>query len=304
MNTTDVSVVLPTFNRARTLARAMDTVLTQSASGIELVVVDDGSTDDTATVLNEYASDRVRIAHLPDNRGPAAARNVGAKLAAGRFLAFQDSDDKWLPGRVATQLDQLRAAPAKVAVSYGHVRKVLPGGEAMLHPGRSQPHLDGRLFEDLAHGNFIGLPSVIMRREAFEDVGGFDERLRSLEDWELMLRLAHRFEFAFVPRVVVDSPISPGGVNSSAPEALRAIGLIREVHWPSFDARARSNLAYLEADALVRLKQMPEARRRLVRALRLDPSNGKAWFALGASSAGPMAYARLKALAARWKHGE
>ncbi|MFO1429879.1 MAG: glycosyltransferase [Candidatus Competibacteraceae bacterium] len=170
-----ISVVLTTYNRAGYLGEAVESVLSQSYSAIELIVVDDGSTDGTATVLAAYAA---RLQYFfQENRGCSAARNVGIAKASGNFLAFLDSDDIWVPHKLTLQMKTLGQAPEIEAV-YGHAEQFV------------SPELDEKAKARLRHlaGRTLPAPlacSLLIRREAFERVGSWDESLRlGLEaDW-------------------------------------------------------------------------------------------------------------------------
>lgn len=298
-----VSVVLPVHNREATVRRAAGSVLGQDFDDLELIVVDDASSDGTLAVLAGVTDSRLHVVALAENGGPAAARNAGAAVARGGILAFQDSDDVWMPGHLRQQVERLGPSRSDVAVSYGRLRKVLAGGGSMLHPGRDQRQLEGDLFRALSRGNFVGLPAAVVRLEAFRAVGGFDERLRCLEDWDLWLRLAARYRFGFVDDVVVESPTSTDGVNDAAENIVPALMLIGREHAASLDSLARANLAYLRADALMRRGRVAEARRGFLGAIGEDPRHGKSWLALAAATAGRGSYLRMKSVAARARHG-
>jgi glycosyltransferase involved in cell wall biosynthesis len=191
------SVILPTRDRAATLGRAIASVLRQSAGDFELIVIDDGSSDATAEVLGRFAPDaRVRVERT-EPRGSAAARNRGAALARGRYLAFQDSDDEWVPDKLARAREVLEKADEDVAVCYGDMMRVRPDGSTALFPAPRDIR-KGRLIDE-ATGDFqvvhIGIQSAVIRRDCFEAAGGFDEAFTRYIDMELFVRLAlnHRF---------------------------------------------------------------------------------------------------------------
>ena len=113
-----VSVVIPTFNRAHLIMRALQSVLTQTFTAWETIVVDDGSTDDTETVVLSLGDSRIRYCRQPENRGPAAARNRGMREAKGEFIAFLDSDDEWFPDKLELQVARFRELPETVGLIY------------------------------------------------------------------------------------------------------------------------------------------------------------------------------------------
>lgn len=195
-----VSVVVPAFNAAWCVRRAIDSVLQQTFRDFELLVIDDGSTDDTADVLATYG-DALRVVRQ-HNQGLSSARNAGIQAARGELVAFLDADDWWLAGKLERQVALLRAKPEVGFVSTA-ARVEDPGGR-FLNPwpcttctGPFLPRLFG------ANGDVAGSGSAVMaRRRLFGTVGGFDESLRSLEDVDMWMRLA-----AVTPYACIDDPM-------------------------------------------------------------------------------------------------
>jgi glycosyltransferase involved in cell wall biosynthesis len=209
-----VSLVVATFNHARFLPVALDSALAQTLAGVEVIVVDDGSTDDTPAVLSHYAH-RVRVIRQA-NRGLAAARNAGLAVARGTYVSFLDADDVVMPTKLAEQVALLEASPA-VGWTYCDVliETVATGHEmrASERFGYSGRTLDGWLFPELIHGNFIPAIAPLIRRGALESAGGFDDRLTALEDWDLWLRLSLVAEARYSPAVLVRYRVHPGGMS-------------------------------------------------------------------------------------------
>lgn len=181
-----VSVVIPTFNRADTLPAAIRSALCQSFSGIEVIVVDDGSRDETAAVLAIVADSRLRILRHETNRGAAAARNTGIRAARGRLIAFLDSDDTWMPDKLALQVPVLDAAPDTSSVSCtGVMLHLLDHGitrERRIPTQANWAHLIA-VGCDLSPGS-----TQLTRREEFDRVGLLDENLPRFEDWDWLFR--------------------------------------------------------------------------------------------------------------------
>ena len=194
-----VSVVMPAFNTAVTVAEAMDSVLRQTHADLELIVVDDGSTDSTAERARSICDPRLTLLQIP-NSGPAAARNRGIQAAQGDSIVFLDADDIWLPAKLEIQLAALEERPAADAV-YGFLDEV--NAEGGNRKPLTRQLAEGRILETLLVWNVVGNGSnLLVRRSAFDAVGGFDESLGGAEDWELSARLASRCEFACVPQVL------------------------------------------------------------------------------------------------------
>lgn len=194
------TVIIPAYNQGHYLGQAIDSALAQTRDDFEIIVVDDGSTDDTAAVARAYAADaRVRYIHQP-NAGLSAARNTGIRNARGRYLTFLDSDDLFLPQK----LEQLTAhleADSRLGLVSGQAIPIDESG-ARLGAIFDQPLPDeGRR---LLLGNPLHVGSVLLRRSWQEKVGLFDETLRSYEDWDMWLRLA----LAGCPMASLDTPVS------------------------------------------------------------------------------------------------
>jgi len=186
--TPEVTVVIPTRNRFERLNRtALRSALGQKGVELEVIVVDDGSSDGTADRLRELGEPRLRIIRLDENRGVAFARNTGIAAARGRWLAFLDDDDLWSPRKLRSQLDAAAAADADVV--YGGVISVDEHGV----PGYAFPLPDpAELPRRLLAGSALpaGCSNVVARTELVQTLGGFDERLFQLSDWDLWIRLA------------------------------------------------------------------------------------------------------------------
>jgi glycosyltransferase involved in cell wall biosynthesis len=208
------SLIIPTFNHARFLGAAIDSALTQTLGAVDVIVVDDGSTDETPAVLERYAG-RVRVLRQP-NRGLSAARNAGLAAARGTFVAFLDADDIMAPTKLAAQLAVLERSPA-IGWTYCDVlmETVATGAttRASERFGYAARALDGWLFPELIHGNFIPAIAPLVRRTALETAGGFDERLTALEDWDMWLRLSLIAEARYTPAVLVTYRVRPGGMS-------------------------------------------------------------------------------------------
>jgi len=195
-----VSVIIPTYNRAGFLSRAVDSVLSQQYPRFELIVVDDGSTDGTKAVLDSYG-DRIRVITLPANRGPAAARNLGIQAARFELIAFLDSDDCFQPGKLALQAAAMEAHPESL---ISHTEEIWFRRGERLHPKKRHRKEGGDLFARSLELCVVGMSTVMARKELFARVGGFDESFPCCEDYELWLRCAvsHRFLLVAEPLTV------------------------------------------------------------------------------------------------------
>jgi GT2 family glycosyltransferase len=200
-----VSVVIPTYNRAQYIGETIQSVLDQTYPNVEIIVIDDESTDNTSEVVARFGT---RVTYVwQKNSERAVARNQGWKRARSEFVAFLDSDDCWEPEALREMLRTLRADPALALVAAGCRIMGKDGCEAQTFSpaGGAEGILPGAFYQ-LLRSNVIGSPSaVLLRRRALERLGGFDEdrRLIAVEDWELWTRLAFQAPLACLPRPLV-----------------------------------------------------------------------------------------------------
>ena len=183
-----VSIITPTYNTAKYLPRAVASALNQTYSNLELIIIDDGSTDDTKETLKPYLNDRRLQYVYQSNQGIAGARNAGINKAHGRYIALLDADDEFLPTKIERQLKTLEERP-DYGVCYSDILHFYDTNpRKFFHHRYSYP--SGNIFEPLLKKQFINPLSVFVRREVIEKHGSFDETLRHTEDWDLWLRWA------------------------------------------------------------------------------------------------------------------
>ena len=187
-----VSVVIPTFNRYLTLVRALESVFGQTMQDLEILVVDDGSTDGTVDAVASFVSDKLRYIRLSGNRGGGAARNAGINLARSEFVAFLDDDDSWEPDKLELQL---QAISGETPGEVGSGDWCRTGFGIYTTDGRYERYVFRALpfgdpYKSIMSDNCIGgTSSILVRRECLEAIGGFDEGLPALQDWDLYIRL-------------------------------------------------------------------------------------------------------------------
>jgi glycosyltransferase involved in cell wall biosynthesis len=207
-----VTVIIATHNRAHCLPRALDSIYAQEGLGslyeLEVIVVDDGSTDSTPEIIHRYHN--LTCIRLLEKRGISAAMNEGLRASRGSYITFLDDDDEWLPHKLRVQVPLMEAHP-EVGVVYGQSLKRF-GEKECLIPDLTRAH-SGQIFFAMLMDNFCGHhASMLVRRSAFDSAGGFDESLLSYEDWDVSLRLAFHVKFLFNPGAVDVYNLSPNGL--------------------------------------------------------------------------------------------
>ena len=226
-----VSVVIPTYNRAHLVGRAIQSVLRQTYSDFELIVVDDGSTDNTVEVVEAYQDPRIRLIRLARNYGVSRARNEGIQAARGEWVAFLDNDDEWLPRKLELQMARFRETDdPRITVVYGRgYRRYGESAELKLPPPRV--FFEGDVFDHLLGSWSPGASGFVVRRSSLLGVGGFDEELAGSEDWDLWLRLAKAGHHFAAVRELVGVKYEHAGQLSTDPVARRRDFAILDRKW-------------------------------------------------------------------------
>jgi glycosyltransferase involved in cell wall biosynthesis len=271
-NKPTVSIIIPTYNRSRLLARAVKSVLNQTYQDFELIIVDDGSTDGTKEVVAGFNDVRIRYVRHEENRGEAAARNTGIKAAKCNYIAYQDSDDEWLPEKLARQMELLENAPPEVGVIYTGFWKTENHRRTYI-PFSWVSQKNGDIHKELLKGNFIGSPVVLIKKECFDRVGLFDERLRNLVDWEMWLRISKHYHFRCVDEPLVVAHYDLGNVSDNPGSLIDALVLVLEKNRCELEMEKKLLAKHWMniGDLLVANGETKKGRRYIVDALKLYP---------------------------------
>lgn len=224
-----ISVVLPTYNRDYSIRRSAESVLSQSYPISELIIVDDGSTDETRKILEEIRDDRIRYYYTEMNRGASAARNYGISKVSEEadYVAFQDSDDKWLEGKLEKQMSEFEKDP-EIGFCYHKIGYRMSDGHLEIVPDEAVPtdKKQGDIYAQLLNENLVGCPTLVIKKAILDKVGAFDEELRAWEDYDLALRLAKGTKAAFIDEVLLEATLSDGGVSGSAGNYMMACCMV------------------------------------------------------------------------------
>ncbi|MGC2416038.1 MAG: glycosyltransferase family A protein, partial [Stellaceae bacterium] len=208
-----VTVLIPAYNAEATIRRALDSALAQDYPTIEIVVVDDGSTDATSEVVASYGCQEIRLLQLPSNRGEGGVLNEGVAIAKGDYIAFLDADDEWLPQKLSRQIAVLESNPKATMAScgcwgvdrFGNVTEEF----GMRPPGIAKD----QIWRSLLVATCIAKPCVVARRSAFEEVGLFDTTIAITADQDMWIRLAAAGEVEFVDEFLTVVHDTPGSLT-------------------------------------------------------------------------------------------
>jgi glycosyltransferase involved in cell wall biosynthesis len=253
-----ISVIMPVYNGAAVIARALTTAFAQTLADYEVIVVDDGSTDGLEAALRPFGAPSLRLLRQARNRGAAAARNAGIRAARADYIAFLDCDDEWLPEKLARQYAALHACPPEIMVSitgYYLVRDRFARREIRPLP----PERDW--YWRLLGGCNLNVGSGLMvRKRAFEDVGYYAEDMRRLEDWDWLLRYAAKYTIATVedPLAVYHSGLtwpSAETVAGACQQIWDRHGAVAAARSPAAARLLRSTIVYERAAALYHQRQ-------------------------------------------------
>jgi glycosyltransferase involved in cell wall biosynthesis len=276
-----VSVILPTYNRAFSLERAIRSVLRQTFQDFELILIDDGSTDNTQDIIQSIKDPRIRYLQLEANKGAGAARNIGILASSGKYIAFQDSDDEWLPKKLEIQIKMFNENPASspdLGVVYTQFWREGRRRRSFFQVKGSQ----GNIQSDLMKGNFITTQSALVKRSCIERAGAFDPKLPCLLDWELWMRVSSYYSFAFIPEPLVRLYFSPDGISTDRHGLAKAYEMIYLKHRELFHEQGKKILAhhlYTTGNLFCLSKELKRGQDYLKKARRYYPLSIKYWLA-------------------------
>jgi glycosyltransferase involved in cell wall biosynthesis len=242
MSAPRVSVILPTRNRATTLPQAVGSVLSQTFQDLELIVVDDASSDATESAIKAIADPRIAYVRLPEHRGAAVARNTGIRQARGELIAFQDSDDEWSPTKLEHQIDLLTREGSTLGAVGG--RYAIDGDSTMDQISAPRLETADEYESELLEGSCLITPLWLIRRSLLIELGLFDERMPCLEDWDLMLRLSTHARMRALDETVLIKGGAPDSLGADFSRRAPAMEEILRRHGRRFLAHPRRHAAF------------------------------------------------------------
>jgi len=289
-----ISVIIPTYNRADMVGRAVQSVLNQTYQDFEIIIIDDGSTDSTEEIIRGFHDPRIRYIRHERNRGGSAARNSGICAAQGEYIAFLDSDDEWLPQKLEKQFYLFKTQNPEIAVVYtayaivderGRIKKI------------EKPRHSGYILQKLLASNCIGASTVMAKKICFTKDTKFDETLPSCQDWDMWIRLAKKYNFAYIPEILVKR-YEHSSNRITADSAVRIAG--REIILKKFlkeierqGSNVKAEHYFWMGNYLCHFGDIKKGRKKLFQALLIFPWNPKYFLHFFISLFGKRIYIKL-----------
>lgn len=243
-----VSVIVPVYNRAALVSKTLDSILAQTWQGLEIIAVNDGSSDNSLAVLQRYAAKYPGVVRVIDqpNSGQVKARNAGIRQARGSFIAFLDSDDTWAPEKLALQLPLFRSG---IGLVYCGINEVSTE-HRLIKTVPCETGMRGGIYPQLLIRNRMTGGSVVVTRQALERVGLFDETLQAAENWDLWIRIAKEFQVDYINRPLVNYLRHPGNLSSNPERMSQSVRSILKKHLTPARRNKEAFSVYHEAHAL------------------------------------------------------
>jgi glycosyltransferase involved in cell wall biosynthesis len=286
-----VTVIIPTYNRAPLLRRAIASVLDQTVDDFEIIVADDASTDGTGDMVQALRDRRIKYRRHRDNRGVAAARNTAIAHATGEYLAFLDDDDEWLPEKLRRQLDRMEAVGKSGGAVYcGHFEVETATNRILTEV---KPSLRGRVSEQLlAQGSFNPTSTLLVRAECFQKVGVFDPALQYGEDFDMWVRLARQYDFDLVEEPLVRIHYQASGLTQNYRAIISGGEMYLSKYREFFERNPMAHSSHLHrlGTYYCFIGDLRKGREMFGRAVRLNPTFLKSYLGFVLSLAGGDAF--------------
>jgi len=286
-----VSVIIPTFNRAHLIGKAIKSVLNQTYRDFEVIVVDDGSKDNTKEIIRSFTDKRIKyFKKYKENRGISVARNIGIKMARGKYIALLDSDDEWLPEKLGKQVQLLQNKSSEVGVVCSWSYTIDEKGNYISK--RCLPKKGGYIYEDLLSTNPISVPTVLIRKECFNRVGLFDDLLNAQEDWDMWVRIAKYYRFALIKVPLVKYRLHSNQLSKNLGVKIITANriLVKYANELKKRPRVHSKHYFYIGNRLCHMGKTKEGQRYLIKAISLYPFCIRYYICMFSSLFGPKCF--------------
>lgn len=278
----NVSVIIPTYNRSFIIRQSVDSVLQQTYKDYELIVVDDGSTDNTCEILKPYG-DKIHY-EFKENGGISSARNRGLEIAQGEYIAFLDSDDFWRPEKLQRQIECFNSHPEYGLVATRCLTNTVDRNfNTISIDKRRRPGKSGWIYKDLFYRNFIRTSSVVIKHECFHKVGAFDESLPRCEEIDMCLRISKNYQVGFINDILTVYTRRPVEIRQDSIKGRKNwIRVLEKNYDPDLIPKAlyKKRMARIYAhmaENLLKNGKIEEGVKVLHQTLSIDPFNFRAW---------------------------
>lgn len=290
----NVSVIIPTYNRAQLLNNSVNSVLSQTHCDFELLIIDDCSTDNTSEVLEGIKDERVRVIKNPSNRGIAAVRNIGIMNSRGRYIAFLDDDDEWLPDKLEKQLNMIENSPAGLGCVYTGCMIIDMETNDVYQT--SIPQYRNNVLTQLLMKNFITTSTTMIKKTCFDKAGLFDEEIPYGEDYDMWIRIAGDFEFDYIKEPLVKYRIHKNSISTNNAVLIKGLEMILAKHEVLFssDKRAYSNFLLMLGVAYCYIGKTKEGIKVFVKAIKLYQFDARLYYNLALAVLGAETFIKLK----------
>jgi len=217
-----VSVIIPTYNREEDIRSCIESVQDQTYSNLEIIVVDDCSSDETEDVVRSIEDDRIKLIKHDKNKGAGAARNTGLAHADGEYIAFLDSDDRWISGKLEKQIEDLEYSSKDTKISYCGRYSRFAGSSVLMKTDMDVR--EGDVYKDLLKGWMDATTSqLVIHRSCFEKAGDFDSSFASFQEYDLLVRMAEHFKFVYTSQHLVENEVGGPSISSSYSNRMKGL---------------------------------------------------------------------------------
>jgi glycosyltransferase involved in cell wall biosynthesis len=272
INRPTVSVVIPTYNRAHLIGKAIQSVFNQSYQDFEIIIVDDGSTDNTEEIVKKFNDFRINYFFHKFNQGISAARNTGIKACQGKYIAFLDSDDEWLPEKLDKQMKIFEDESLEVGVIYTGNYYIDEKSKEIKKV--NIPKKKGYIYEDLLKAEVgLNVSTVLVRKECFKKVGLFDKRIPTHEDLDMWIRIAKYYNFRYVKDLLVVSWTHLNQVTNNSEALIEGVKRIQTKYGKELRKRPYSySIRYFNlGNKLCHLGKTREGQKYFIKAISIYP---------------------------------
>ena len=289
-----VSVIIPTYNRKDYLSNSVGSVLEQTFQDFELIISDDASTDSTRQYVESLSDPRIIYIFNETNRGVAETRNNALKIARGKYVAFLDDDDEWLPEKLRMQVELIERKPLRVGAIYTGVTTFDVNRNHLTSV--SVPEFRGNILNDLLTDNFLATSSILIRKSSFDRVGFFDTEFKGISDFDMWIRIAGDFDFDYIKDPLVKHQVHDLRITENYEAVISGLKLLLSKHNKLYAKHKKAQSSYKLKLGIFYCynNDTKEGRRYFIEAIKLYPLNLKHYYNFALSILGTKAFMAVK----------